>query len=43
MGAELTVEQGYKAFQLSALNGLSLLRSITGDLSLVSAHRETGA
>jgi len=43
MGAELTVEQGYQAFQLSALNGLSLLRSITGDLSLVKRiHRLEG-
>ena len=43
MGAELTVEQGYHAFQLSALNGLSLLRSITGDLSRVKRiHRLEG-
>ena len=43
MGAELTVEQGYQAFQLSALNGLSLLRSITGDLSLIKRiHRLEG-
>lgn len=43
MGAELTVEQGYQAFQLSALNGLSLLRSITGDLSRVKRiHRLEG-
>lgn len=43
MGAELTVEQGYQAFQLSALNGLSLLRSITGDLSLIKQiHRLEG-
>ncbi|MEO0782899.1 MAG: RidA family protein [Pseudomonadota bacterium] len=35
MGAELTVEQGYEAFQLSALNGLSLLRSITGDFGRI--------
>lgn len=43
MGAELTVEQGYQAFQLSALNGLSLLRSITGDLSRIKRiHRLEG-
>ena len=43
MGAELTVEQGYEAFQLSALNGLALLRSITGDLSRVKRiHRLEG-
>jgi enamine deaminase RidA (YjgF/YER057c/UK114 family) len=40
MGAELTVEQGYEAFQLSALNGLALLSSITGDLSRIKRiHR----
>ena len=43
MGAELTVEQGYQAFQLSALNGLSLLRSITGELSRIKRiHRLEG-
>lgn len=43
MGAELTVEQGYEAFQLSALNGLSLLRSITGDLGKIKRiHRLEG-
>lgn len=43
MGAELTVEQGYQAFQLSALNGLSLLRSISGDLSRIKRiHRLEG-
>ncbi len=43
MGAELTLEQGYKAFQLSALNGLSLLKSITGDLSKIKrVHRLEG-
>lgn len=43
MGAELTVEQGYEAFQLSALNGLSLLRAITGDLSQIKRiHRLEG-
>ncbi len=43
MGAELTVEQGYQAFQLSALNGLSLLRSITGGLSRIKRiHRLEG-
>ena len=39
MGAELTVEQGYQAYQLSALNGLALLRSITGDLSRIKRIR----
>lgn len=43
MGAELSVEQGYEAFQLSALNGLSLLRSITGDLGKIKRiHRLEG-
>lgn len=43
MGAELTVEQGYQAFQLSALNGLSLLRAITGDLGRIKRiHRLEG-
>lgn len=43
MGAELTLEQGYEAFQLSALNGLSLLRSITGDLGQIKRiHRLEG-
>lgn len=43
MGAELSVEQGYQAFQLSALNGLSLLRSITGDLGRIKRiHRLEG-
>ncbi|MEO9825365.1 MAG: RidA family protein [Paracoccaceae bacterium] len=43
MGAELSVEEGYQAFQLSALNGLSLLRSITGDLSRIKRiHRLEG-
>lgn len=43
MGAELTLEQGYEAFQLSALNGLSLLRSITGDLGKIKRiHRLEG-
>ena len=43
MGAELTVEQGYQAFQLSTLNGLSLLRSITGELSRIKRiHRIEG-
>ena len=32
-GDTLTVEQGHASFQLSVLNGLSLLNSITGDLS----------
>lgn len=43
IGAELSVEQGYEAFQLSALNGLSLLRSIAGDLSKIKRiHRLEG-
>ena len=43
MGAELTVEQGYEASQLSALNGLSLLQSITGDLGRIKRiHRLEG-
>lgn len=43
MGDALTVEQGYAAFQLSALNGLSLLKSITGDLSKIKRiHRLEG-
>ncbi len=43
MGAELTVEQGYEAFQLSALNGLSLLHSVTGDLGRIKRiHRLEG-
>ena len=43
MGAELTVEQGYEAFQLSALNGLALLSSITGELGRIKRiHRLEG-
>lgn len=43
MGAELTVEQGYSAFQLSALNGLSLLKSVVGELSAIKRiHRLEG-
>ncbi len=43
MGADLTVEQGHEAFQLSALNGLSLLRSIKGDLGRIKRiHRLEG-
>ena len=43
MGENLTVEQGYAAFQLSTLNGLSLLKSITGDLEKVNRiHRIEG-
>ena len=43
MGAELSVEQGYEAFQLSALNGLSLLKSIVGELSNIKQiHRLEG-
>lgn len=43
MGDNLTVEDGYAAFQLSALNGISLLKSIVGDLSLINRiHRLEG-
>lgn len=43
MGAELSVEQGYQAFQLSALNGLSLLKSVVGELSEIQRiHRLEG-
>lgn len=43
MGEDLTVEQAYQAFQLSTLNALSLLKSITGDLSKVQRiHRLEG-
>lgn len=43
MGDNLTVEQGYEAFQLSTLNGLSLLKSIAGELSNVTRiHRLEG-
>lgn len=43
MGDNLTVEQGYQSFQLSALNGISLLKSIMGDLSkIVRIHRIEG-
>ncbi|WP_424964902.1 RidA family protein [Dinoroseobacter sp. S375] len=42
MGADLTVEQGYEAFQLSALNGLSLLRSIKGDLGRIKRIHRLG-
>lgn len=43
MGENLTVEDGYAAFQLSTLNGLSLLKSITGDLSKIKRiHRIEG-
>lgn len=43
MGENLTVEQGYEAFQLSVLNGLTLLKSITGDLSKIARiHRLEG-
>jgi enamine deaminase RidA (YjgF/YER057c/UK114 family) len=43
MGAELSVEEGYQAFQLSALNGLSLLRWITGNLARIKRiHRLEG-
>ena len=43
MGDTLAVEQGYAAFQLPALNGLSLLKSITGGLSMIKRiHRLEG-
>lgn len=43
MGAELTAEDGYKAFQLSALNGFALLKSIVGELSRIRRiHRIEG-
>lgn len=43
MGGALTVEQGYQAFQLSALNGISLLKSIVGELSAIKRiHRVEG-
>jgi len=43
MGAELSVEQGYEAFQLSGLNGISLLKSIVGELSAIKRiHRLEG-
>lgn len=43
MGGALTVEQGYQAFQLSALNGISLLKSIVGALSRIKRiHRIEG-
>lgn len=43
MGAELTVEQGYSAFQLSALNSLSLLKPIVTELSAIKRiHRLEG-
>ncbi|MDA8746898.1 RidA family protein [Litoreibacter sp.] len=43
MGGELTVEQGYQAFQLSTLNGISLLKSIVGELSEIKRiHRIEG-
>lgn len=35
MGAELTVEDGYQAFRLSALNAIALLNSAVGDLSRI--------
>ena len=37
MGADLTVDEGYQAFQLSALNGISLLKSIVGELTNINA------
>lgn len=43
MGDNLTLEQGYSAFQLSALNGISLLKSIVEDLSNIKRiHRLEG-
>lgn len=43
MGGALTAEQGYQAFQLSALNGISLLKSIVGELSRIRRiHRLEG-
>lgn len=43
MGGELTVDEGYQAFQLSALNGISLLKSIVGELSNIKRiHRIEG-
>ena len=44
IGGTLAAGQGYAAFQLLALNGLSLLKSITGDLSKIKRiHRVEGA
>ena len=43
MGRELTVEDGYKAFRLSALNGISLLKSVVGELANIKRiHRLEG-
>jgi hypothetical protein len=43
MGKDLELEQGYQAFQLSALNGIALLKSIVGDLSRIRRiHRLEG-
>ncbi len=43
MGDALAVEQGYAAFQLSALNCLSQLKSFTGGLSKIKCiHRLEG-
>jgi len=43
LGDTLSVEDGYAAFQLSALNGISLLKSIVGDLSNIKRiHRLEG-
>lgn len=43
MGEDLSVEQGYAAFQLSTLNGLSLLKSVVGDLGNIQRiHRIEG-
>ncbi|APX18003.1 hypothetical protein BWR17_19120 (plasmid) [Phaeobacter inhibens] len=35
MGAELTTQDGYDAFRLSALNAIALLKSAVGDLSKI--------
>lgn len=44
IGGTFAAEQGYAAFQQLALNGLSLLKSITGDLSEIKRkHRMGGA
>lgn len=43
MGGDLNVEDGYAAFQLSALNGISLLKSIVGELTTIKRiHRIEG-
>lgn len=43
MGDNLSVEDGYAAFQLSTLNGISLLKSIVGELTNIKRiHRIEG-